>query len=490
MVERNNLFRKTSLERLRSPERLDQAVQIVNLKDWLPLSVLGLIIFLGLLWSIVGRISITVAGNGVLINPRRAIQLQSSIAGQLKLLNVQNGQCVEKGQVLATIEASALQQQLQQQRDKLTQLQQQAFQYGTLRDQSSRLEQTAILAQRDRLQQQLQDAQGLAPRFQTQGLAAISEQRASLQQQLDNAQALAPILQERLQSRQALANTGAIAQDTLLQTEQEYRQALQETIKLKAQLKQLNFQAVETQQRFLNNQSSIAQIQNQLDELNMQQKQLEQTNLADSQAREKETQEIQRSVIQLEKQVTDQSQIKSSQAGCITELTAAVGQVLSPGTRLGTLQATEKTGETVSSKVRGAPLESGIVYFAAKDGKKIQPNMKILITPDTVKREQFGSIVGTVAAVSALPVTREGAATVVGNSEVANQILGQDGGQIEVIAHLNYDASTSSGYQWSSSRGPDSKVTPGTLLSARVTVEERAPITFLLPFLKAWSGVH
>jgi HlyD family secretion protein len=123
MQEQKTLFRKTSLERLRSPERLDQAVQIVTLKDWLPLSLLGVLIFLGLLWSIVGRIPVTVKGQGVLIDPRRAIPLQSSTAGQLTSLNVTPGQCVKKDQVLATIGTLDLEHQLQQQRDKLTQAQ-------------------------------------------------------------------------------------------------------------------------------------------------------------------------------------------------------------------------------------------------------------------------------------------------------------------------------------------------------------------------------
>lgn len=47
-MNNQHLFRKTSLERLRSPERLDQAVQIIKPLDWLPLTALGLFILLGL----------------------------------------------------------------------------------------------------------------------------------------------------------------------------------------------------------------------------------------------------------------------------------------------------------------------------------------------------------------------------------------------------------------------------------------------------------
>lgn len=481
MIERDKLFRKTSLERLRSPERLDQAIQIIHPKDWLPLGIFGLLIFSGLLWSIFGRIPITVAGQGILLNPHQVIQLQSPIAGQIKSLDVQNGQCVKEDQTIATIDASALQQQLQQQQDRLAQLQQQTAQDRLIQGQRNHLEQVAIAAQQTRLEQQLADTQTLAPGFQAEGLAAVAEQRVSLHQQLQSAKELIPLFKEKFEKRRELAKLGAIAQDSLLQTEQDYRQVVQEVAKLEAQLKQLDFQAFEIQQRSLANQSTIAQIQNQLDELKTKSKQLEQENLTNVQSHDREIQELQRVIAQLKKQAADNGQIKASQSGCIIEITANNGQVVDRGSRLGMLHVTNRLDDAI---------ESGVVYFAVKDGKKIQSGMKILVTPDTVKREQFGSVVGKVLAISPLPITREGATSVIGNSEVASQLLSQNGSKIEVIAGLTRDSSTYSRYRWSSSKGPNLKFTPGTTFTARVTVEEQAPITFLLPILRRWSGTN
>jgi HlyD family secretion protein len=59
---------------------------------------------------------------------------------------------------------------------------------------------------------------------------------------------------------------------------------------------------------------------------------------------------------------------------------------------------------------------------------------------------------------------------------------------VEVWVELQVELGNESGYRWSSSKGPDSKLTAGTTASVRVIVEERAPITFLLPFLREWSG--
>ncbi len=68
-TDKSTLFRKESLERLSSPEQLDQLMQIVQPRHWLPLAALGVLVSLGVLWSVVARIPMTVAGPGVLVQP-------------------------------------------------------------------------------------------------------------------------------------------------------------------------------------------------------------------------------------------------------------------------------------------------------------------------------------------------------------------------------------------------------------------------------------
>jgi HlyD family secretion protein len=46
------------------------------------------------------------------------------------------------------------------------------------------------------------------------------------------------------------------------------------------------------------------------------------------------------------------------------------------------------------------------------------------------------------------------------------------------------------GYAWTSGSGPkDTKITAGTTAQVRVTIEKKAPITLVLPFLKSTSGL-
>ena len=57
-----------------------------------------------------------------------------------------------------------------------------------------------------------------------------------------------------------------------------------------------------------------------------------------------------------------------------------------------------------------------------------------------------------------------------------------------VVARL-LPAETPSKLAWSSSRGPEHGVSAGTATTARVSVERRRPITFVLPYLRTLFGI-
>ncbi|MGD1909800.1 MAG: NHLP bacteriocin system secretion protein [Rivularia sp. (in: cyanobacteria)] len=533
-MDHEKLFRKESLERLSSPERLDQLMQVVNPRDWLPLTSLGVFVVMALVWSIFGRIPMTENAPGVLIRPKRVVQFQSPISGQLKSVNVKGGECLEKDRVLATIDPSELKQNLQQQRAKRRELLAQASDSGTLQRQRSKLEKEALLSEGASLKQRLLTAQELSPIIKNQDLRAITQQRQTLlqrlrtiqaltpvliekasnaiakqrvstRQRLRDAQALVPIQKERLEKRRKLLQAGAIAKDTLLQVEQEYRQAQQQVAALQAeltqldvndteaqqqyltnlnsisdiqvQLKELKVKETQTEQRYLDNLNQISQIQAQLQTINTRDKRIEQENLETNNSRSNQIKEVERNIAQLEKKVADNSKIVSTQAGCILEITASNGQIVNPGTPIASIDTQSTGGKMVA-----------ITYFPVKDGKKIKPGMPIQITPDTVKRERFGGIMGKVVSVSPFPITPQGAALELGNTELVNKLTAGEP-KIAITAELEMDESTFSGYRWSSSRGPKLQISTGTTTTTHVQIEQRAPITFVLPILREWTGV-
>lgn len=482
MENKDGLFRQSALERLSSPERLDQLMKIINPMDWIALTTLATLAGGTLLWSIVGRIPITVDGRGVFIQPRQIVDLQSNIAGQLSSINVRSGQCVQKDEILATIEPTELKQQLRLSQGKAAQLQSQARDAIALTNQRVQLEKNAIAANRISLMQRLGDTKTLTPVLQSKGLDAIQEQRRSLEQRLRDARSIIPVMQRRVAGRRTLVAEGALAQDALLQVEQEYVQARQTVADIEAQLKQLDVQITQTERQYLENLRSAGDIQAQLQDLDSKVKRLDQESLETENQRNREIQEVNREIARLEQQIAINSKIVSPEAGCVLELTTTAGQVVQPGMRLGKIQLTSSTSQS-----QGEPM-TGIIYFPIKDGKQVKLGMLITITPDTVQRERFGGIVARVTNVSTLPITREGATSVIGNAELVQTVVGQGGAVIEINTSLEKDSNTTSGYKWSSSRGPDSEITPGTTATARVTIEERAPITFVLPFLRDLVG--
>jgi HlyD family secretion protein len=478
VTQKNNLFRKKALEHSSSPEQLDQLMQVVSPMKWLPLAALGSLVAFGLTWSIVGRIPITVTGQGVLVYPSKVVPFQSATSGQLQTINVRVGDFVKKGQLLGTIGQAELQKQLLQQHAKLVELETQNQNAGVLQTQRSEVEIRAMQEQRLSLQQRLLQAQSLTPIIRDKDIGAIKQQRHNLQQRIQEAKALAPTLKDRLERRKKLKVEGAISEDTLLEAQQTYLDGIKKIADFEDQLKQLDINQVQAEKSYRENLNQIADIKTQLRELDSKEKTLAEQNFQSSITRKNQIQEVKRNIAQLQLQLQNNSQIKSEHTGRILEMTATPGQILSQGTRIGTIEVQEKSAKLVS-----------VAYLPVSEGKKVQKGMKLQITPSTVKRERFGGIMGTVNRVSAFPITKEGASNLVGNSEIIEGLISQ-GPHLQVIAELQPDTSTFSGYQWSSSKGPQMKMSPGTTTSVRVTVEEQAPIAFVFPILKSWSGIY
>jgi len=471
-----NLFRKQALERSSSPERLDQIMQVVSPMKWLPLAALGTLVAAGVTWSIVGRIPITVEGRGVLVYPSKVVGFEFPTAGKLQALNVHVGDFVKKGQVLGTIDQSELQKQLQQQRSKLSELESQNQNATSLQGQRSQLDLNAIAQQRVALEQRLLQTQSLTPIIRNKDIGALAQQRQNLEQRLQEATALAPTLKDRLERRRALKAQGAISDDTVLEAEQTYADSIQKIADIKQQIKQLDISQVQAEKSYRENLSQIDDIKTQLKQLDSKEKTLSEQNFQASVTRQNQIADLKRSIAQLEYQLKQTSVIKSDYTGRILEITATPGQILGQGTRIGTIDAQSPSAKLVE-----------VAFLPVSQGKKIQKGMKVQITPSTVERERFGGILANVTSVSPFPVTKESAAKVVGNSDIVGSLVSTEP-QIQVLAELKPDPATFSGYKWSSSKGPDMKMSPGTTTSVRITVKEEAPITFVLPILKSWTG--
>ena len=77
-----NLFRKTALDALSTPEQLNQPLQLLRPTQWLLLIALGSFSVTILLWSIFGKIPVRISGKGVLIEPNGLTVVQARPAAK------------------------------------------------------------------------------------------------------------------------------------------------------------------------------------------------------------------------------------------------------------------------------------------------------------------------------------------------------------------------------------------------------------------------
>ena len=95
------IFRKVALERLSSPEQLDQMVQVTDPKGWLALAGLGALLLAAVLWGIWGSIPTEAQGSGILLRQGGVSDLVANASGQVQEVLVGVGDTIEKGQPVA-----------------------------------------------------------------------------------------------------------------------------------------------------------------------------------------------------------------------------------------------------------------------------------------------------------------------------------------------------------------------------------------------------
>lgn len=118
--ESKEMFSKKALERLRSPDRLDTLFTNTTPVGWLALTAVLLLIASGIIWSLFGVMATKVNGYGVIVDSGGAASITHQAGGRVLALNVDTGDRVEKGQVVALVEQPALEQQIAKLKAELT----------------------------------------------------------------------------------------------------------------------------------------------------------------------------------------------------------------------------------------------------------------------------------------------------------------------------------------------------------------------------------
>lgn len=103
-----SLFREVSLERLSSPEQLDELIKVTSPRAWFALIAMGGILMSVIAWGFLGSMPTKITGQGILLNNGGVTSVQHHTSGQVIDVRFKLGDMVKKGDVLARIELPQL----------------------------------------------------------------------------------------------------------------------------------------------------------------------------------------------------------------------------------------------------------------------------------------------------------------------------------------------------------------------------------------------
>lgn len=412
------IFRKVALERLSSPEQLDQLMQVTDPKGWLALCALGALLVLALVWGIWGAIPTEATGEGILLRRGGVSDLVAPGAGQVEEVLVGVGDVIAKGQPVATLRQEQLQRQITDTRTKMAALQ------TELRERQRYAVEQERLRGRD-----------------------LTQQRANLERSIATLEKDLSLLRERLADQEELLKDGLVTKQAVVATQQELNTKRDQLAAQRLELSGLDLKRLDAAQ--------------QLDQ--------------ELETRERAIREIELEIRELQAKLAENRNIPSPHAGRVLEVLVDRGSVVNPGAPILSL-------EVVSEELVAA------LFVPASAGKRVRPGMEVRISPSTVKREEFGSMIGRVTHAAAFPATARGMNRLLGNEALVNKLM-EGGPLIQIDVALELDRSTPTGYRWSSSRGPDLEISSGTLASGDVVVQEDRPISLVIPTLREKLGV-
>lgn len=191
----------------------------------------------------------------------------------------------------------------------------------------------------------------------------------------------------------------------------------------------------------------------------------------------------------LEMKINDEAyrlnELKQQLASTLTITSPVDGVVTSVGKSVGD---SIKNAETI---LNIASISNGLdatAFLKVKDGKLVRDNMDALVSPANVVKEEYGSILGRVMSVAMFPANRQAMMTIFHNDIIVDRFTKEDF-PFMVKIHLNQDEKTFSGFQWTSSSGPEQQISQGTLVNVVITVKKQRPIALIIPAFKKLIGV-
>jgi len=173
---------------------------------------------------------------------------------------------------------------------------------------------------------------------------------------------------------------------------------------------------------------------------------------------------------------TDQlevSEIKALQQGIVSDVLIQLGMGVQRGSEVARIRANSDSTEK----------QQLVCYVPIEQGKKLRTGMSVIVYPTTVNKQEYGHMKAVISEVDTFAASATDMMSILGNEELVRKFQ-QEGVMVEIKATLQKDTNTASGFYWSSKKAKEITIMDATLASTTVTVEEKAPITMIIPLIK------
>ncbi len=294
-------FRKAALEKLSTPEKLDQLIKVTSPKGWITLLTIALVLGTGITWSFLGNVKTKLNVVGVLLGGE-IHEVVATSQGQLVKLNVEIGDAINEGDVVAFIEQPELFQQIEEVK-------------ASLKEREFELQRLLSYGSKDtRIQEEL-----------------VVQQRSSIELQIASDKKMLTFLSNQLETEKNLLKKGLITKSQVANTEQQIEASKNSIERLKAQKVQTSSQKLnlgfDLQQKINLNKQRIA--------------------------------EAERRLKHLEERYTIQTEIKSAYAGEVVEILTDSGVIVGQGAPLFKLKNQKQASDNRLRGVLYIPSQDG-----------------------------------------------------------------------------------------------------------------------------------
>lgn len=185
----------------------------------------------------------------------------------------------------------------------------------------------------------------------------------------------------------------------------------------------------------------------------------------------------QRQLTALQERKKIESVIISPFEGAISELLTDLHEPIVRERRIATVTPTSSiaTGENL--------VKTAVLFVPAGQGKKISVGMKAQLLPIIFEDQEYGRIEGVVAHVSPDAADEDALFRVFKNQKLVRKLFDNEA-PYKVLIDVQSDPRGPSGLAWSSSRGPNRLIEPGTIVSGWVIYDQPRFLHLLLPAIK------